>query len=147
MELLSYFMKRLLNYCQSHFQNRSFPASLCIYYYIVFWIWPQRFRSVCTIAISPTYKTFLPLPPPPHKLWLQEILNVHLASFLTLTSQHLGQALNHYCISSYPWHIVSNWSQLSIIRLSLYGFRRMRSFLINLKFFDKITLKIDIDSS
>lgn len=42
---------------------------------------------------------------------------------------------------------MSNWSQLSIIMLSLYGFRRMRSFLINLKFFDKITLKIGIDSS
>lgn len=83
----------------------------------------------------------------PHHFWLQEILNVHLMCFLTLTFEHSGQALNHYHISSYPWHTMSNWSQLSIIMLSLYGFRRMRSFLINLKFFDKITLKIDTDSS
>lgn len=110
-------------------------------------VWPQRFQSVCTLAISPAHKAFIAFPLPPHHLWLQKILNVHLACFLTLTFEHSGQALNHYHISSYPWHTMSNWSQLSIIMLSLYGFRSMRSFLINLKFFDKITFKIDIDRS
>lgn len=43
-----------------------------------------------------------PSPSPSFHLRLQEILNVHLACFLTLTFEHPGQALNHYHISSYP---------------------------------------------